>query len=389
MIAAFLFNSDHPKYECVYGPKIRNLILKNNVLQGCGRNMKVSVGDVLIPLNFSSIEELIRFSDAIYLYHSWNHLNETSLRDAYSKCTIFSWVIQNITESTALELHQYLLKDNSYLGVHGVDFSYPGHLALYRNSMIPLYRIVGTTCYLYERWGDDPEYKKDNQEEKELYKLGFKEVKWENIGAAHTILDDFDTLDHFKQVKDFEEVITPYLDDKDEGACELSMLIEDANPKLFDSLGASARALSRAVNEEDFAHVGLSIRRFIESLADTVFPPQEEKYNGRAVGKATFKNRIWAYIYNILKDDSDRAKSLGLELDRLLDEANAAVHGECDKQRVITCLTDLSRFTLTLLNLIPIGSINPNFPYSKRIIEFMMEVLNGSKEKQPDNIHSL
>src|SRR5580700_6186375 len=74
------------------------------------------------------------------------------------------------------------------------------------------------------------------------------------------------------------------------------MILDDLNPALFDALGAAVDVLRRARTEEHVAQVALSGRRYLEQLADVLFPAQEKEHNGRKVGRAEFKNRIWAFI---------------------------------------------------------------------------------------------
>lgn len=243
------------------------------------------------------------------------------LESTYCKQTVYAWVAQNILEESAIDRHNHLSNDDSYLGMHGVDYSFEGHLALYRNIMIPKYRI-------------------------------------------------YDTSNHFRQMKDFEEIITPYLTNKKDDAGELILLIEDTNPQLFNSFGASVRALSIAVNEEDYAHVGLSIRRFLENLAYTIFPAMSKPYKGRNVNKVAYKNRIWAFASDT-ENDNEKIIRLGNELERLIKEANSALHDEADKDRMMLCLIDLAKFSLALLSTTPVGKIDSYLPYQKRIFEIL------------------
>lgn len=270
MNTAVLFNSDHPKYGGVYGWDIQDAIFSSNILQESNRHMKVSVGDVLILSYARKAEAYIDLCERTYFWHSWQKLLAEKLRSTYLKQTVYAWVIQNITAETAERLHSSLIEDQSYLGIHAVDFAYPVHLALYRNSMIPKCRINGRTCHLFFSMGEE-DSKYDSGIE-ELRQTGFDNVAWEDYGARQTIFDNFDTLEHFQQIKEFSNTISPQLPGGEDHAGELAMLLEDLNPRLFNTLGAAVKALARAQNEEDLAHVALSGRRYLEQLADVLFP---------------------------------------------------------------------------------------------------------------------
>jgi len=98
-----------------------------------------------------------------------------------------------------------------------------------------------------------------------------------------------------------------------------SSQLEELHPKLFDAFAAAARTLDRAETEEDLAQAALSGRRLLEKTADYLFPPQSIDWNGRKVGKAQYKNRLWAYVERTLL--ASRGADL-TALDRLGKEAN-------------------------------------------------------------------
>ncbi len=374
MIIAALFNSDHPKYNGFYGWPIRDIILGTNILQHSGLHIKVRVGDVLALSHSRTRQEFFDLCDRTYFWHPWNRLDDKKLRETYLKATVFAWVIQNIDANTAQALHDALKKEPSYLGMHGLDFSYPFHLALYRNSMIPIYRINGNSCNIFFSLSEDG---KDYAELDELKQLHFQTVNWEDTGAHDTIFDDFDTLEHFEQVADFKASVSAHLPGGEDDAEKLALLLEDLNPKLFDVLGAAVRTLVRARNDEDVAQVGLSARRYLEQLADTLFPAQKESRNGREMTQKAYKNRIWAYIEDSISASSPtrdaEVKALGMEVDRLVSEANATLHGKPDKEGLIRAFGDLAQLTVALLQLNPESARKPYLPFNENIKNFLKQ----------------
>lgn len=375
MIIAVLFNSDDPKFEGYYGPPIRDIIFKTDVLQSSNRHMKVKHGDVLVYSHGQTHEDFERIAEATYFGTNWSLIKEDLIRASYMQDTIWAWIIQNVTHQIAEDLDAALSTESSYLGLHAVDYSHPPHLALYRNAMPQYCRIIGTTCMRQYSMGNKDEI--DEFETEDLLTLGFTKVDWEDRGAHGTIFDDYDTLEHFRQVRDVQAVFAHGLPEGDYKAEELVMLLEDLNPRLFNTLGAAVRAVSRAQNEEDIAHVGISGRRYIEQLADVLFPPRAELHNGRNVKKEKFRNRIWAFIDQEVPTSIDNrveeVRRRGLEVDRLIDEVNSILHGTPDKTRALKILFDLAKLSIDLLQLNPIATRKPYDAFNDNILKFLQD----------------
>jgi len=375
MIIAVLFNSDDPKFDRYYGPPIRDLIFSTSVLQSSNRHMKVKHGDVIIYSHARTSVEFERIAEATYFGSTWSRVKAERLRASYMQETIWAWIIQNVTHEIAEELDLALMQDSSYLGLHAVDFSHPPHLALYRNSMPEYCRIMGTTCLLPYSMGNQDDI--DNYEAEHLLTLGFTKVDWEDCGARGTIFDNYDTLEHFQQVREVQAIFASGLMEGDYEAEELVMLLEDLNPRLFNTLGAAVRAISRAQNEEDIAHVGLSGRRYIEQLADVLFAPSATLHNGRSVTKEKFRNRIWAFIAETvpqaLINRNQEVQRLGQNTDRLIDEVNAILHGTPDKSHALRILFGLAKLTIELLQLDSVAVRKHYDPYNDNILQFLKE----------------
>lgn len=378
MIIAVLFNSDDPKFEGYYGPPIRDRIFDTYVLQSSKRHMKVKHGDVLIYSHAQTHENYERIAEAIYFGAMWSRVKAERIRASYMRETIWAWIIQNVTHKIAEDLDVALSSESSYLGLHAVDYSYPPHLALYRNSMPAYCRIIGTTCTLPYSMGNEDEI--NEFEAEHLLTLGFTKVDWEDRGAHGTIFDDYNTLEHFHQVRDVQAVFARGLPEGDYEAEELVMLLEDLNPRLFNTLGAAVRAVSRAQNEEDIAHVGISGRRYIEQLADVLFAPRVELHNGRGVTKDKFRNRIWAFIDQAVASSAENrdteVRRRGLEVDRLIDEVNSILHGTPDKARALRILFDLAKLSIDLLQLDPISTRRPYDAFNEKVLNFLRESLD-------------
>lgn len=375
MIIAVLFNSDDPKFNGYYGPPIRDTIFGTGVLQSSNRHMKVKHGDVLIYSHARTYKDYERIAEATYFGTTWTRIKSERIRASYMRETIWAWIIQNVTHQIAEGLDATLSSESSYLGLHAVDYSYPPHLALYRNSMPEYCRIMGTVCLLPYSMGNEDQ--KDEFEAEQLLTLGFTKVDWEDRGAHGTIFDDYDTLEHFQQVREVQAVFARGLPEGDYEAEELVMLMEDLNPRLFNTLGAAVRALSRAQNEEDIAHVGISGRRYVEQLANVLFPPRAELHNGRNVTKEKFRNRIWAFIDQaaspLIENREEEIRRRGLEVDRIIDEVNSILHGTPDKARALRILFDLAKLSIDLLQLDPVAARRPYDAYNDNLLKLLRE----------------
>lgn len=377
MIIAILFSSDDPRFDGYYGPPIRDLVFGSGILQSGNRPLRIAHGDVLVYGNSKTTADYRRIAEATYFAGAWSTIQAERLRATYLKQTIWAWVIHNATRVLAEHLDASLRADAAYLGLLEVDFSLPQHLVLFRNSMPQWCRVHGAECTLFYSMGNEDE--KDEYEAEELLKVGFNSVEWEDRGAHDTIFDDFDTPEHFVQLRQVQSVLASTLSGGEDDASELVMMLEDLNPKIFNALGSAVRALSSATTEEDYAHVGISGRRYIEQLADALFPPSEIPFKGRDVSAAKFKNRIWAFIdialpATSLSRDED-LRSLGREADRLIEAVNALLHGNPDAASARRVFADLAQLTVALLQINPSGVRQPYRGFERRLMAFLKEDL--------------
>lgn len=371
MNIALLFNSDEPKFNGCYGDPIRKIVFGLGILQASQRHMKVSAGDVTIYSHSGTWGHYDQLTERVYFGGSWSLFHERRLRETFRKATVYALIFENMTQEIARQLHEALDCEESYLGLMEVDYTYGPHLGLLRNSMITLYRIEGSSCRVFFSMGEEDG--RDDQEPIEMQKLGYTNVAWEDRGAHGTIFDDFDTIEHFQRVAKFREAVTPFLRGGSDDAFELVMVLEDLNPQLFNALGSAVAALERAQNEEDIAQAAISCRRYMEKLADVLFPARASDYNGRKVGKEQYRNRVWAFIADNCVGDTMRMTALGKEVDRLIDEFNAGLHSDGDKPRVLRALADAATLTAALLALNPTEVRKPYYAHQKRMFEFFQE----------------
>ena len=108
-----------------------------------------------------------------------------------------------------------------------------------------------------------------------------------------------------------------------------------------DAIAKLMHAIERAGTDspEAWAAATMSCRRVLNAFADAVYPPREELVNGRKVGKAEYKNRLWAFA----KERGSKAREkqflateeidgLCQTLDRVYELDSKGVHAEVTKQ---------------------------------------------------------
>lgn len=377
--AAFLFNADHFYNLGNYAIAANSIVFGRGILQESGRHMKVGRGDVGTFGQCSTLGELKALCERVYWSPTWLRTLDDKLGATHGKATVYTLVFHNITETIAAKLHEALRPEEAYLGALEVDFSYGPHLVFFRNLIGTQYRIQGRKCRLFYSMSDRENSCFDNMLE-EIRDYGFDDVDWEDRGAHGTIFDDFDTKDHFSRLSVFSKAIADLLPGKANDASELVFMLEDLNPRLFWTLAAAFSALSRAMTEEEVAHASLSGRRFLEQLADVLFPPSEEPHDGRPIGKAQYRNRIWAFVG--LHADAPTKVKLGMEVDRLDEEFNAGLHGNRDKARLERAFSDLAVLTGAILALNPDAARKPYYAHEANMIKFFREAV-GQRPKQP------
>ena len=105
----------------------------------------------------------------------------------------------------------------------------------------------------------------------------------------------------------------------------------ELNPELAEKMLLAFKAVS-SDNPEEWSHALTTCRRFFEQLADTLFPPVEEKLNGRALSKGNYINRLWAFMDMSIESETNKeiAKAhvdfLGAYLQTLYKVSNKGVH---------------------------------------------------------------
>lgn len=380
MNIAFLFNSDHESLGDWYGYSVMRKVLEAQVLQEANRHVRVSVGDILTysvaaKSRTPSMGYLVELCRAVYRPTHFDHLDRKRLEDTHGKATVYCWLFQNMTAAIGDALHSKLASDPAYLGAMDVVFSELLHLSLFRNSLCEKYRLHGMHCSIFYSMGE-------NEDPDVSVQDCFREfdfaVVYEDTGARRTIFDDFDSLEHFQRIEDFKRVFAGLNSLGEDRASDLILHLEEVHPKLFDAFASAARTLARAETEEDYAQAALSGRRLLERTADYLFPPREEAWNGRKVGRAEYKNRLWAYIEQTVTasgKDEDALTKLGKETDRLVELFNAGLHATPTRTKVESAFVSLAIWLSDVIALFPTSVRRPYLAYEDSLRAFVEDVI--------------
>ncbi len=382
MIIALLFNWRAYPQEVNYWEEIRKAVFAPGIIQRSGRHMKLSIGDVLVGLERGQDPEALYL--AAFANSEWRIVDESRLVDGFP--TVFGMVFENMSPALASELHETLLPHDGYLGALSVHFEFGPHLALYRSRLPTPYRLQGTRLRSFYPMGERESC--DEYDLEEMKRLGYSDVDFEDTGASRTILDDFDTPRHFKRVAAFRELLINSPRVSEDDAYQLTMLLEDLSPKLFNALGAAAERLVEAENEEDVAQVAISGRRYIEQLADALFSPTDIPRENRKLDKPAYRNRLWAFVEDHTLNEPTRLSEIGKEVDRVVAELNAGLHSDRSKARVADSICDAALLSANLLALKPGGIRNGYLAYMDSIRAFVRQLASqNDRAKDEKNPH--
>jgi len=375
MNAVFLFDSGWFGRDVNYATAANSLLLKTGVVQASGRHMKMGFGDVgTWGTKLHKPDVLVQ---RVYSSPTWERVSRQKLKATYDRSTIYAAVFHNMTLEIAEQLHGAVAEQPSYLGALEVNFAHGPHLVLFRNHIGTQYRFHGNTCRIFYAMGD-----KENSAFPDDLTLarsyGFADVDWENSGARGTIFDDYDTPKHFEQLEEFKDGLAPLLAGGADAASELVFIIEDLTPRLIWTLTAAFNALHRARSEEDIAQASISGRRFLEQLADALYPAKVEPAAGRDVSAPRYRNRIWAFLAEHATPDV--AQQLGREVDRLDGEFKAGLHSQRDRNRLESCFADLALVLRHILMVNPDAARKPYFAHQAKMMQFFKRALSAGAD---------
>lgn len=143
---------------------------------------------------------------------------------------------------------------------------------------------------------------------------------------------------------------------------------------------AALTAIESAENAEQFAHVGLSCRRFLERLADALYPARKDRPGDHKVGRPEYRNRLWAWVDENLAGTVHEVavanlRDLGERIDWADEAANKGVHATITGRDAGRLLIALVLVSADLLSLVPPPAETPLAQYEEGLTAFVDQML--------------
>ncbi len=341
-------------------------------------HMRVSVGDLLVHSHTRTREERERLCLRVLRdsKSAWLVSDESQTARTMVGRNVFVLACEGMVPSVHSHIDRELRQTTSYLGALQLSAISEVHWALYSDSLIPVFRYWNRTLRILHSTLDGDS--KDEGLRDRLLPLGFASVTFEDTGARHTILDQYTSFGHAKRAASLADAIGEHLvglvDD-------VVLRLGDEAPLLIERLRAAFRALGIVETAEDIAQVAVSCRRFLEGLADALYPARDEAVDGRQVGQRQWKNRLWAYAQERAGTGSDDAlvsqvEHLGRRVDALCDLAQKGVHASATPLEAHRLAVGVFLLTYDLLALLPPPTTLPLAPHAGAIEALAREAVN-------------
>lgn len=342
------------------------------------RHVRLHAGDLLIGMYETSRPELAQrvLTDAP---RGWRSLDQHEFIDAASSIDIFVLEANGLTLRAAQAIDDGLRDRYAghYLGALEVDLRADSHWVLYHQSLIAKYRIVGDTLRLLQSSDGllaDPQTGLADAWAKTRL---FESVSIEDIGMEGSIFDPYDTREQARRTADVSELLTTQVGAVAE---ETLLRLHDLDPQIIEILHAAFTAAENAETGEQLAHVALSCRRFTERLADDLYPPTTATPNGRELGPAESRNRLWAYVEDHVGGRAQELvlsslKDVGNRIDALDGLANKGLHADLSAAELQRLLVALVALTYDILTLAPPPLVADMNRYREPMLSFLLDGL--------------
>jgi hypothetical protein len=357
MKVAIHFNADEPSLGGLYGPLLVSHTFRALLARPAGDlSSRVFVGDLMLHHRIADLKQKSRDQRVVDIRSTperliedwksppsaiWRRYSAAKL-DATLRHNVFVICFESIDLATAEWLHQKLTDLPAFLGALEIDDTSELHWQLYSNSLLPRYRLSGSSLYVF--WDGpvlDPEsVSKDVGAFEDLRKLPFESVQWLAQNGRFTIFDRYHDFPHASRVGEWRRRFGGLLAFvADNVVCGLS----DVAPDLGDKLYAALNSFEGAETQEQLAQATASCRRVVEYVADRLFPPSTETPEEK-VGPKHFRNRLRRFANETRRSNTNidlvatSNALLSEQLEKLGDLANKGIHDEVYRAEVRRCL---------------------------------------------------
>lgn len=344
-------------------------------------HVEIFTGDLLVHRHLGNEAARETILEALIGYNPrrWRTVENEEFAAALFSVRVYVLAVEGLSDKLQDHVDAQLRRRHSaYLGAIEIDPGNRVHWALYRQRLIPRYRYVNGEIRIYYRKfeelaGADV---KDIGVAEDLKRRGF-DVTFEDIGVRHTIFDSYQSFEHSARVASLQRYLSEHLTRITD---EILLRLSASDPKLKDTLYAALRGFERIETVDDIAQVALSCRRFLEGLANVLYPPREELVRGRKVSTAEWENRLWAYVEESLGGDEQKLAlaqldDVGRRIKATIRLSNKAIHDRISHLNIHRLVVVVLVLTYDLLSLTPPPLQAPTEPYLETIDEIARDLL--------------
>lgn len=344
------------------------------------RHFRIYLG--LILANLASREALDRLAVDVAQGATLASIDATGLRELLRRQPFFAVVVDGLTSRQATVLDDVMSDCPVYKGLLALDDRRAKQWVLYQ--LPAAFRIVGNELRIqhsFEALEGDPEAWTGRVNEWSARQL-FETVTLEDTGVQATIFDEYGAPEHAQRRAETASL----LEDQLSAVSNVVLLrLFDLDPRLVEIVHAALTAFETAETAEQRAQVAISLRRLLQRFANAVFPPTDETREGRKLGQAEYRNRLWAYVEDH-SSGSRRAATLsglddvGTRIERLDSLTNAGLHDEIEPMALQRLLIAIIGLLYDLLLLAPPPARVPLTPYAEGIAKSLREMLEPDSE---------
>lgn len=291
MKIAFHFDADHERFDRYDGIPVTKEIFRQ-LLQGDTANLhlKVFTGDI-VALDYlkdkSNREEIWR---GFFMPPRpvWQSLRPDFMDFLYNK-KVFVVAFEGMGPRLRDKLHEALLNDDTYLGAQQIHEANPVHWVLYGASLVPLYRITGTSLRLFYTIGSE------NEMDEALAvnfrdDLPFSSIAFEEMAVSHTILDTYSSYEHASRVANLSTMLYDHLNLV---ADQVMLRLTDLAPDLYDRMHETLIEFEDLDNPGGLARAAVAGRKMLKVIAGRLSSSGE----GGATFHEDYLDRLTAYIF--------------------------------------------------------------------------------------------
>ena len=379
-MAAFHFRPEPGEYGAVWVQSVQEMLFRCLEASDGRVHAEIFTGDLLVHniAGDQTARETILEALTGYNPRRWRTIENEEFAAALFSARVYVLAVQGLSDKLQDIVDAGLRRSSDYLGAIEIVPGNRIHWALYRRSLIPRYRYVDGEIRIYSRkfeelGGADV---KDTGAAEDLKRRGFR-VTFEDSGVRHTIFDRYHSFEDFKREASLERYLSELLAGI---ADEILLRLSASDPRLKDTLYAAFRTFERIETADDIAQVAISCRRFLEGLANMLYPPQEGLVRGRKVSAVEYRNRLWAYAEQRLSGDEQKLAvaqldDVGRRIDALDRLANKGVHDRISRLGVHRLVVALLVLAYDLLSLTPPPLEAATEPYAEGLEDIVRDLI--------------